>query len=435
MESDCVLDLAKFGRLSDNEKIFFIKDLFNMYFRDHLYGVFRSQDNIILSSGSVDHAVYSAPEALKYFIDYALKKDWYGYSDSRGRIQSRYALAQYENTFFENAPYCTDNVCITMGATSTIASLFDFIANHKSSRSNKRFSAICAIPSYPPLTKSMNRNFEIELVELEYLEDSISLDPIIERLNENTPAILIQTVINPSGKKVSENSLAELIRRASKKTLIILDECHECFGEKNFCSERANSNVIRINSLSKEFLMPGIKLGWFMAKKSFIEEYYEYASSSYGSPASIFYLLMEGLAIFEMHRRKGIRLDKKCFSEYDIPGEKLEDLYENYVQRTDENEKRIISNREFVVKKLQGAGFDVVVPSHSLNVLFAPPINKDSYFIFLDLLRNTGVSVYPGILSFIFSKPYVRISPNIRRDLLETSLNKIISYYEKCKED
>jgi aspartate/methionine/tyrosine aminotransferase len=417
--------------MSDKDKVVFIKELSNVYFRDQLYGEFRSDSNIILSSGSVDHDIFNIPEALKFFIKYALDRNWYGYSDSRGRLQTRAALALYANTFFDNNPYSSENICITMGATASISALFEYISKNKVKKNGQKLSALCAVPNYPPLVKSMTQYFDVELVELsEYVEDSVSLQPMIEKITSETPIIFLQTVINPSGKKISENSLAELIGKTSENTLIILDECHECFGEKVFGQLRTRKNVIRVNSLSKEFFVPGMKLGWFIADKNFIDDYYEYASSSYGSPASLFYLLIESLAIFEMHRQKGVNLDKKFFSEYNISGEKLGELYHDYVKKINKNNENVIDNRLFAIAKLKNAGFEVIEPTHSLNILINIPGTIDSYSVFLELLHNTGVSVYPGVLSFIFSKPYVRISPNINRDVLNNGLDKIINFYK-----
>lgn len=418
------------NELDDTNKIVAIKALFNIYFRDHLYGKYQSDENIILSSGSVDHDVFSISKALKFFVKYALDHNWYGYSDSCGRIQTRTAIALYENIFFKNNPYTAENICITMGATETISDLLGYISKNRVEKFHQQADALCAIPNYPPLVKSMARHFSVKLVELNgYDEDCVSLQPIIERVVPETPVILLQTVINPSGKKVLEDSLSKLIQKTSKNTLIILDECHECFGEKVFGKLRTRKNVIRINSLSKEFFAPGIKLGWFMADRDLINDYYEHASSSYGSPASVFYLLMEGLAIFEMHRRKGITLDKNLFSEYAISHKKLDELYLDYVQQTNKSSQAIIDNRLYVVKKLKNAGFEVIEPSHSLNVLFNIPGTNNSYSVFLKLLLNTGVSVYPGVLNFILSKPYVRISPNIKRSVLDRGLNEIIKFY------
>ena len=418
-------------RLDDGDKIATTKELFNVYFRDHLYGKYRSDDNIILSSGSVDHDIFNMPESLKFFIKYALDRNWYGYSDSRGRLQTRVAIALYENIFFNNDPYTSENICITMGATAAISDLLEYISKNRDKKFGQRVNALCATPNYPPLVKSMTQHFNVELVELDgYNEDCVNLQPLIDRIAPDTAVALIQTVINPSGKKVSEDSLAELIEKTSENTLIILDECHECFGEKVFGNLRTRKNVIRINSLSKEFFAPGIKLGWFIADRDFINDYYEHASSSYGSPASFFYLLMEGLAIFELHRQKEIALDKKLFSEYDISDEKLDELYFDYVQQTNKNRQAVIDNRLYVVEKLKSAGFEVIEPSHSLNILFNIPGTRDSYDVFLKLLLNIKVSVYPGVLSFIFSKPYVRISPNIERNILDRGLKEIIKFYK-----
>lgn len=424
-------DINTISKLPDQNKISLVKDIFNTYFKDHLYGIYRSDSNIILSSGSVDHRMYSIPDSLKYFIYYALEKDWYGYSDSRGRLQSRRALADYENTFFSGEhPYISDNICVTMGATAVIASLFSFIRKNTTNTSAVISSpAICVIPNYPPLVKAMAQSFDVKLVEVDCTQDDISLAPVIESVDSNTPVVFLQTVINPSGKKVSEDSLEKLINSVPENTLIILDECHECFGDRHISVSRSRKNVIRVKSLSKEFLSPGIKLGWFIADSAFITEYYEHASSSYGSPASIFYFLLEGLAIFETHKRMGEKLDVQFFSEYDIDHEHLNKLYEEYVLCAQENERLVLENRKFTIQRLQQSGFDVVSPTHSINVLFSVPDNRDSYSIFLDLLKEKHVSVYPGILNFIFSKPFIRISPNVERNVLELGLDRIIKFY------
>ena len=63
--------------------------------------------------------------------------------------------------------------------------------------------------------------------------------------------------------------------------------------------ERSRRNVIRVASLSKTHSVPGMKLGWIVAHPDFIRGYYEYASTTYGGPPSLFYLLIEMAARFE----------------------------------------------------------------------------------------------------------------------------------------
>src|ERR1700746_1344521 len=51
--------------LSSRATVRFVKELFNWFFRDDLYGEFRSTHNLILSSGAVDEQAFGLPETLK----------------------------------------------------------------------------------------------------------------------------------------------------------------------------------------------------------------------------------------------------------------------------------------------------------------------------------------------------------------------------------
>ena len=134
--------------------------------------------------------------------------------------------------------------------------------------------------------------------------------------------------------------------------------------------------------------------------------------------------------VFESHRIKGKRLSKKLFSHYDILDETWDFLYKNYVDQSKKNENLIIENRKFIIEKLRKAGIKFSSPSHSLNVLVFLPKDKNTYDVFLELLQQSKVSVYPGILNFIFSEPCIRISPNIDRKLLNIGIEKILVYFE-----
>jgi hypothetical protein len=79
--------------MASHSTVVLVKELFNAYFRDDLYGDLRRDDSIILSSGSVDEELYGLPGPMRDCIGYAIQRDWYGYSDSRGRDASREALA------------------------------------------------------------------------------------------------------------------------------------------------------------------------------------------------------------------------------------------------------------------------------------------------------------------------------------------------------
>lgn len=78
--------------LSSPATIGLVKELFNVYFRDDLYGDLRADHTVILSSGSVDEELFGLPGPMRDCVGYALQRDWYGYSDSRGRDAARRSL-------------------------------------------------------------------------------------------------------------------------------------------------------------------------------------------------------------------------------------------------------------------------------------------------------------------------------------------------------
>ena len=133
--------------------------------------------------------------------------------------------------------------------------------------------------------------------------------PLIDAIRSDTPAVVLQTVTNPTGTFVAESDIAELIAAAGPETMFILDECHECVGPERLRGAcRADPRVIRINSLSKSYSVPGLKIGWILASTAFIAEFYEYASTSYGGPPSFFYTLVEVAARLE----RTLLLDIDC---------------------------------------------------------------------------------------------------------------------------
>ena len=73
----------------------FLKELFNWYFQKDLYGDYYSEQNIILSSGSVAQSSFPLSRGVKSMIGRSLDMDWYGYSDSCGRESCREAISYW----------------------------------------------------------------------------------------------------------------------------------------------------------------------------------------------------------------------------------------------------------------------------------------------------------------------------------------------------
>jgi aspartate/methionine/tyrosine aminotransferase len=417
--------------LSSRATVRMIKELFNSFFRDDLYGALRSDSHLLLSGGSVDEDQWGLPETLKECLRYALDRDWYGYSDSCGRVQAREAVAAYESARINGPGYTAQNVALTMGGTFAISTMADFILTGRATTSAP---ALCAIPNYPPLVEAVARRHEVALVPVPSTDGMTSLEPLIAALTPDTPLILLQTVANPTGAAVFEAELDRLILTASPSTIIILDECHEWLGpSQQFSANRAAANVVRVSSLSKTWSAPGLKVGWVVADSELIADYYEYASTSYGGPPSVFYTVVEVLARMERwlitgRDRLGPSEVAEFESSYSLNVPRLQAAYQSYCR-----DRR---SRMDALRKLRDAACHafsksalVMPPKYSINALVEFDGWDDSYLCFRNLLRETGVGTYPGILNFCFGTSGVRITTSRPWADISAASERIAAYY------
>jgi aspartate/methionine/tyrosine aminotransferase len=227
---------------------------------------------------------------------------------------------------------------------------------------------------------------------------------------------MLQTVATPPGARVAEDELARLIRAASPSTTIVLDECHDWLGPARERSVlRAAPNVIRVSSLSKTWSAPGLKTGWIIADSGFIDEYYEYASTTFGGPPSFFYTLVEVLARMERWILDGI--DTPGLAElaefepsYGLSLSRLRPAYRAYREERLERRNELLVTRDATVVALTDASASVVPPRYSINITAEFPGYTESYLCFREILRRTGVSVLPGILTFCLSGAPIRVT-------------------------
>jgi aspartate aminotransferase len=390
----------------------FVKELFNWFFRDDLYGSLRSDSHVILSSGSVDERTYGLPEVLKECVRYALTRDWYGYSDSRGRIPAREAVAAYESARADGVRYDAENVALTMGGTFAVSALADFVALARGGGG----TALCAIPNYPPLVEAVARRMDVALVPLPCHAGTTSLEPLIEALTPSTPLVLLQTVTNPTGTVVDEPQLGRLIAAAAPSTLILLDECHECLGPlMTQSAARAATNVVRISSMSKTWSAPGLKLGWIVADSALIDEYYEYASTTFGGPPSFLYTLVEVMARMERWLIEGLNSlgpaeVKEFETSYGLTTDRLAYAYAGYRRDRIARETALTRLRDAAIAGIAGPSVAVVRPRYSINIAVTFAGWNDSYRCFREVLARAAVAVFPGILTLCLGGGTVRLT-------------------------
>ena len=157
----------------------------------------------------------------------------------------------------------------------------------------------------------------------------------------------------------------------------MLDECHEWLGKvERFASVRADPRVVRVNSVSKNWSAPGLKVGWLVASAAFVDDYYEYSSTNYGGPASVFYTLTEVTARMErwlIEGRTGIGDDElaEFESSYGLDLMTLQAAYRRYVDQRRDRATDLGLLRDASCQMLHENGAGLLDPTYSINTSVA----------------------------------------------------------------
>ncbi|MFS7980446.1 putative aminotransferase, class-I, pyridoxal-phosphate-binding, aminotransferase, class I/classII [Helianthus anomalus] len=187
-----------------------------------------------------------------------------GYSPTVGLLQTRTAIAEYLSL---NLPYklLEDDVYITAGCTQAIEVAISILARPNA-------NILVPKPGFPIYELcAAFRNVEIRRFDL--LPDKgweVNLEAVDALTDQNTVAIVIINPGNPCGNVYSYQHLKKIAETAKKhKILVIADEVygHLAFGDNPFVPMGVFGSmvpVLTLGSLSKRWLVPGWRLGWFV---------------------------------------------------------------------------------------------------------------------------------------------------------------------------
>ncbi|MEU4845943.1 pyridoxal phosphate-dependent aminotransferase [Streptomyces gilvosporeus] len=423
--------------LSSGVTVSLIHELHHCFFHEELTDDSPSGPQPSLIPDSVTACAAELPQTVRDCLSYALRRDWYGYSDSCGRIPAREALAAFENQRVEGACYTSGNLALTMGGAFAISGLADLIL---SGRPASAAPALCAIPNQPAPVAAVARRGTVRLVPLTCTDGIMSIGPLIAALTPNTPLVLLPTAAGTTGARIPEPELADLIRQSASTTAILLDESHEWLGETTpLCSARSASNVIRICGNPHIWQPQAVESGWIVADRAFIADYYEYASTSFGGPPSLLYTAIEVTARMERWLISGTdRIGPAEAAEFE-PGYRLcrtplQRAYDRYRLERHSRQTTLMALRDATAHHLSHMAA-VTRPRCSVNLLLTTRRCDDSYRLATELLRKTGVATYPGILDFCFAGGTLRITTAKQRTHLATALSRLRPVLERGPSD
>ncbi|CAH2070033.1 unnamed protein product [Thlaspi arvense] len=222
----------------------------------------------VISLGMGDPTLYSCfrttQVSLQAVSDSLLSNKFHGYAPTVGLPQTRRAIAEYLS---RDLPYklSQDDVFITSGCTQAIDVALAMLAR-------PRANILLPRPGFPIYELCAKfRHLEVRYFDL--LPENgweIDLDAVESLADENTVALVVINPGNPCGNVYSYQHLMKVAETAKKLGfLVIADEVygHLAFGSKPFVPMGVFGSIVPVltlGSLSKRWIVPGWRLGWFV---------------------------------------------------------------------------------------------------------------------------------------------------------------------------
>ena len=431
--------IENLGDFSSRKEPSYYKKYFNKFFKEDTYDKYWKEDNILLSTGSLDENQFPLFESMKYTIEFAMMKNWYGYSSCVGRDSARKAVALLENSVIGKKDYYSaDNVCVTMGVTAALSDVLQFI---KKKKKKDKMKILTHTPSYAPFVEGCEENGDIVYFSLN--ENGFDVDELISQVTEEIDVLVLTGDLNPIGKTTRKEDLEKISKAClSKSVYFLYDRAGRKNGKIDYEAFEITPYSIIFESLSKKISIPGMKIGYFLASHNFLEEFYEYASTYYGGPPSFFYLLLEMDSIFTKYYIEGKKTVQKedCsyFEDtYEYDTEWVQASYENYINGIEYNHELIQLQREICIDILKDCQKikKIIEPNTGVNLFVLIDCNKSSYSFYEDLIKEKGVAVFPGICSGLDRGCWLRITVSGNYQNLVEGVMRIKEYLSDYKEE
>ena len=207
-------------------------------------------------------------EALIKIINDGNDTYTHGYTSAPGDNNTRSEIAKDLNNRF-NTNYTLNNIYMTCGAAASLC-----IALRALTESiNDEILAIAPyFTEYKVFVEGAGATFKV--VDADTLTFNINFDDLLNKLNKNTKAIIVNSPNNPSGVVYSENVLTKLANILKEKEkeynhpiYIICDEPYReiVYGDAKVCHiPSLYDNTIVCYSYSKSLSLPGERIGYVL---------------------------------------------------------------------------------------------------------------------------------------------------------------------------
>lgn len=105
----------------------------------------------------------------------------------------------------------------------------------------------------------------VDEIRAEHPEFNPPINALITLVKEKSPRLVfVCNPNNPTGKFIPDDTIAELLRICPSKTTLVLDEAYRSFVDGLFFHFIDNPNCLVVRSMTKDFALAGIRLGYVM---------------------------------------------------------------------------------------------------------------------------------------------------------------------------
>jgi len=295
---------------------------------------------------------FKPPEEVKTALAEVYDKGYGKYGPAKGITELRMALSKKQNVDFENIMICPG---ARFGVYLAITTLL-----------NPGDEIIVIEPAWPAYKDcALNAGIKVRTIKttLETKWEP-SIEQINNAINENTKMIVLNYPNNPTGKMISED-LDSIMQTAKEHDLYVLsDEIYSDYTFKGLIDmemEDYKKSIIT-KSFSKSYAMTGYRIGYVIAEPSIIEKMSKLQTLSLTNVSEpIQYVALKALDV-----------------------------------DTFENERKIKSRLEVLVKSAKDIGLEFIEPDGAMYLFAKTKYKNFDATKFSEKLLERGVAIAPG---------------------------------------
>jgi aspartate/methionine/tyrosine aminotransferase len=337
------------------------------------------------------------PSLVKKEIKRILELNLPGYTPSNGIEELRNAVKKFYSEKY-SVEINRDNVFITTGSSG--AFLLTFLTCFDESKKVGVFNPV--YPAYRNILKSLN----IDILEI-YPDESDICKIDLRKIEKYKflDGLIISNPNNPNGQVFSDDELNFIYSFCKKnKIYLILDEIYHGieYGAKTKSILNFGPNAIVINSFSKYFCLPGLRLGWVLIPDELKENFLKLSQNLFISSGNL--SQYSAIKVFE------------CLDE-------LDNNVKKYTIARDIVNEKLSKIKGLKFKKPCGA-FYYYLDLSSFKI--------DSEVIVKKILNDTGVVLTPGKdFDKKFGSKTARLAFSISNKIVRAGVDKIYDWFSK----